>query len=189
MEAINAVVAELQKTIKFVSTDGIEYEYSPALISAVTRWAILLEQAIPWEIPETTSSGTMHFADVRKFWGALLAIVNTHELAHRIASQGVIQNWPIGSIVHMRSTAEWDSLIATISGLSTTVCTEVLSWYVFDPRVMAITPSVQPFIEVRPRHPDCAVDHRRIEQHRAQFAEDTESESKIEKHGSGDQEA
>ena len=36
-----------------------------------------------------------------------------------------------------------------------------------------------------PRNPDCTVDHRRIEQHRAQFAEDIEPESKIEKHGSG----
>ena len=150
MEAINAVVAELQKTIKFVSTDGIEYEYSPALILAVKRWAILLEQAIPWEIPETICLGTLHFADVRKFWGALLAIVNTHELAHRIASQGAIQSWPIGSIVHMRPVAEWGNLISTISGLSPTVCAEVLSWHVFDPRVMAITPSVQPFIEVHP---------------------------------------
>lgn len=59
-EAINVVVAELQKTIRFVSTDGIEYEYSSGLISAVKRWAILLEQAIPWEIPETISLGTMH---------------------------------------------------------------------------------------------------------------------------------
>ena len=50
----------------------------------------------------------------------------------------------------MRPTAEWVNLISTISGLSPAVCAEVLSWYVFDPRVMAITPSVQPFIEVRP---------------------------------------
>lgn len=150
MTVVNAVAAELQKTIRFVSTDGIEYEYSAAFISAVKRWAILLEQAAPWEIPETIGLGTMHFADVRKFWGALLAIVNTHELAHRIASQGAIQSWPIGSIVNMRATTEWVDLISTISGLSPAVCKEILSWHVFDPRVMAISPSVQPFIEVRP---------------------------------------
>jgi len=150
MTVVNAVATELQRTIKFVSTDGVEYEYSPALTSAVKRWAILLEQAVPWEIPETISLGAMHFADVRKFWGALLAIVNTHELAHRIASQGAIQSWPIGSIVHLRATVEWVDLISAISCLPSAVSAEILSWHVFDPRVMAITPSVQPFIEARP---------------------------------------
>jgi hypothetical protein len=150
MNAVHAVAAELHKVIKFVSTDGIEYSYSPFLISAVKEWAALLEQAHPWEFPETICLGALCFADLRKFWGALLAIVNTHELAHRIASQGAVQSWPIGSIVHMRSTNEWAELIATISGLSTATTSEILAWHIFDPRVMATTPSVQPFIEIRP---------------------------------------
>jgi hypothetical protein len=149
-DAVNSVAAELQKQIRFVSTDGIGYTYSPAMISAVKQWATLLQQSHPWEIPETISLSSIHFADVRRFWGALLSIANTHELAHRIASQGALQSWPIGSIVHMRPTVEWVNLVSAISGLPATVSAEVLSWFIFDPRVMATTPSVQPFIEIHP---------------------------------------
>ena len=110
MEAVNAVAAELHRAIRFVTTDGIEYPYSPALTSAVKQWAVLLEQVYPWEFPETIALGTMRFADLRKFWGALLAIVNTHELAHRIASPALYPYLSAGQILPIRShLATWTS--------------------------------------------------------------------------------
>ena len=45
--------------------------------------------AVPWEFPEALNVGPIRFGDLRRFWGALLAISNTHDMAHLIAMGGV----------------------------------------------------------------------------------------------------
>jgi hypothetical protein len=84
LDAANSVRNRLEGLIHAGGTDSIEYEYTEELLSAVQRWAVDLIASIPWEFPDALAVGPILFGDLRKFWGAVLAISNTHDMAHLI---------------------------------------------------------------------------------------------------------
>lgn len=153
--AIRSVVSNAQaifeQTIRRVSADRIEYEYSAELIACVAQWARVLEAVVVWHMAPDLRLGLPSFADVRRFWGAALAISNTHDLAHLVAGGGDRHKWPIGSRAQVLPTDEWVRLLSGVSGLSTEITSTVLGWLVFNPKVCAKAPVLQPFLEVGPR--------------------------------------
>jgi len=148
--AAASVRAVLEKSVRRNSADSIDYEYSAELIAGVASWATLLEEVTPWHIAPGLRLGAPVFADVRRFWGAALAMSNTHDLAHLVASDGDLHQWPLGSRVQILQRDEWVRLLSLISGLSPEITSTVLGWFTFDARVSAKTPVLQPFLEVRP---------------------------------------
>ena len=135
LSAASDVRNVLEGDIGFTSKDCIEYQYNPNLVAQVVRWARLLENAVSWHIAPTVKLGLISFADVRRFWGAALAVSNTHDMAHLIACKGDINKWPIGSRVHQRRKDEWIRILAEVSGLSIEIASNVLEWLIFDPKV------------------------------------------------------
>ncbi len=77
----------LQGLIRSNGPDVIEYGFTEELISAVKRWAAELMATIPWEFPEALAVGPIMFSDLRKFWGAVLVISNTPDMAHLISME------------------------------------------------------------------------------------------------------
>jgi hypothetical protein len=153
--AMMAVVTEVGRVlgplIVHTADDAIAYSYTPELREVMKRWAILLSEAISWQFPATLSFGGTSFSELRKFWGALLAVSNTHETAHLIVARGGPSKWPIGSAVHVRTKAEWVDRLTDISGLSEESVSQWLSWYTFQPSVSSTSPGLQPFIEIMPQ--------------------------------------
>jgi hypothetical protein len=142
-EISRAVAVTLQGSILSVSTDEITYPLSPALLAIARRWSNALVLARRWEFPETLAiGGTITFGDFRKFWSALITIVNIHDLAHRIT------RLPRGSLVNLRPRNEWAELIAEIGGISVTTASELLWWFTFDVATAGATPPIQPFFGV-----------------------------------------
>jgi hypothetical protein len=156
-ESITAMVAAVEEVgrvlkplIVYNADDSITYSNTPELVSAMIRWATLLSGAVDWQFPTTLSFGTTSFSDLRRFWGAVLAISNTHETAHLIVAQSNPNKWPIGSAVHVRTKNEWIRRISEISGLSDETVSQWLSWYTFDPKIVPASLSLQPFVEIMP---------------------------------------
>jgi hypothetical protein len=149
-EAAADVRVGLERIIRFMSPDRITYEYTPDLFVRVSRWARLLEGAVQWHLSPNVMLGTLSLAELRRFWGAVLAVANTHDLAHLIAGGGDCHRWPIGSRVDLRPGEEWIHLLSTVSGLSKESTATVLSWLTFNPGISAKTPMLQPFLEILP---------------------------------------
>jgi hypothetical protein len=156
-ESINAMVAAVEEVgrvlrplIVYNADDSITYSNTPELVSAMIRWATLLSGAVNWQFPTTLCFGTTSFSDLRRFWGAVLAISNTHETAHLIVAQGNPNKWPIGSAVHVRTKNEWIRRISEISGLSDETVSQWLSWYTFAPKIVPASLSLQPFVQIMP---------------------------------------
>jgi hypothetical protein len=150
LDAADRVRKCLEGLIRPKGADAIEYEFTQELVSVVQKWAEGLMAAVPWEFPEALNVGPIRFGDLRRFWGALLAISNTHDMAHLIAMGGVPSKWPIGSIVAIRSSSQWITSIARVSALRPELVLQLLDWYKFDPAVSAATPILQPFLEILP---------------------------------------
>ncbi len=89
-EAAADVRADLERIIRSISADRITYEYTPDLFVRVSRWARLLESAVQWHLSPSVMLGILSLAELRRFWGAVLATANTHDLAHLIASGGIV---------------------------------------------------------------------------------------------------
>jgi hypothetical protein len=151
MAAVKEVGRVLGPLIVHTADDAIAYSYTPELTEAMRRWARLLSEAISWQFPETLSFGVRSFSELRRFWGAVLAVSNTHETAHLIVAQGNPNKWPIGSAVHVRTKAEWVDRLTDIAGLSEEAVSQWLSWYTFEPSVSSTSPVLQPFIEIMPQ--------------------------------------
>jgi hypothetical protein len=140
----------LDRGIRFTSPDHISYEYTADLSSLVARWAKFLETQLRWELSPAIVLGAISLAELRRFWAAVLAISNTHDLAHLSASGGDCRKWPIGSRVNLRTREEWVRILSAISGLSTQVTATGLGWLTFDARISPKTPMLQPFLEILP---------------------------------------
>ena len=140
----------LDRGIRFTTPDRISYEYAADLSSLVTRWAKFLESEVGWELSPAIMLGAISLAELRRFWAAVLAVSNTHDLAHLSASGGDSRKWPIGSRVDLRTREEWVRTLSAISGLGTQATATALGWLTFDPRISAKTPMLQPFLEILP---------------------------------------
>lgn len=138
----------LDGCIRFTPPDGIKYEYTADLSDLVARWARLLESAVRWELSPDIMLGAISFAELRRFWGAVLAVSNTHDLAHLTASAGDCNKWPIGSRVDLRPREEWIRILSAVSGVSAESTATALKWLTFDPQISARTPMLQPFLEI-----------------------------------------
>ena len=147
---VEEVRATLDGLIHFASPDCIAYEYTPDLSARVSRWARLLEGATSWHLSPDVKLGTLSIRDLRRYWGAALAISNTHDLAHLIASQRNRREWAIGTRVDLRSREQWIRVLSTVSGLSKESTATVLAWLTFDPGISAKAPMLQPFLEIAP---------------------------------------
>jgi len=150
LDAADRVRKCLEGLIRAKGVDAIEYDFTQELVSVVQRWAEGLMAAVPWEFPEALNVGPIRFGDLRRFWGALLAISNTHDMAHLIAMGGDFSKWPIGSIVAIRSFGQWIDILARVSSLRPQAVSQLLAWYKFDATISSATPILQPFLEIMP---------------------------------------
>jgi hypothetical protein len=147
-KAVADVRASLNEEIRFASPDRITYEYTPDLSARVARWAELLKNAVQWDLSPWVKLGEISLATLRRFWGAVLAISNTHDLAHLNACAGDCHKWAIGSRVNLRPRKEWIGILSAITGLSKDDTATILGWLTFDLGISAKTPMLQPFLEI-----------------------------------------
>jgi hypothetical protein len=151
LAAISAVRAALDGHIRFTSSESITYDYTPDLTARVSEWANLLESAIPWRLSPKVMFGSVSFGEVRRFWAALVAISNTHDAAHLMAGEGDIHKWPISSRVLLHPQDQFKVLLSAISGLTEQSAATIFEWLIFDPRISAKTPVLQPFLPIAPQ--------------------------------------
>lgn len=147
---IARVRTALAGTIRRVGEDRIAYEHSADLIASASEWARLPQAATAWHMDPDLRCGAPSFADVRRFWGAALAMADVHDLAHLVACRGDLHQWPVGSRVQLLAKEEWGWLLSIISGVSQEIVSILFEWFTFNPRIAAKTPLLQPFLEINP---------------------------------------
>jgi hypothetical protein len=151
-EVVEVARVEITGSIIFDNVDQISYKFSPSLLSVGKRWAIALKNLVNWEFPENLALGGVTFGDFRRFWAALICLLNIHDLAHEMASSYGSGGLPHKSIANLRSRQEWAELIAQIGGLSVTACSELMSWYTFDRSIGDAAAASQLFHDVGGEH-------------------------------------
>jgi hypothetical protein len=141
---------ELQRTI--VRTDPLEitYTYSQRLLREMRQWTGRLSCALRIEMSDDIAAGGVSFGELRRFWGALVALSNVHQIAHYIAAAGDIRKYPVGSAVLVRARGEWIDLLSGLSEVPSQKCEAILNWFTFQLSVARKTPALQPFVEIEP---------------------------------------
>lgn len=124
---LDRVRAEIEHVTIRTGPEEIEYRYTEGLVAEMEVWAQRLLPTLDSEMPGHISVGGISFDDMRRFWAALLALSNTHQLSHDLAAAGDIRKYPVRSLVLSRSRDEWVRLLSRLSKLPSERCETVLN--------------------------------------------------------------
>jgi hypothetical protein len=145
---LERVGAELDRLTVRTGPEEIKYTYDESLLTEMREWARHLLPGLDVEMPGHVSVGGSSFDEMRRLWAALLALSNTHQLAHILACRGNIRQCPVRSLVLAHSRSEWVNLLSRLSDLPAERAEAILEWYIFDAAVTRKTPPLQPFFEI-----------------------------------------
>ncbi len=139
---------ELQSRIRLIGPESCDYAYDEDLLFLMRELGAALVKSVPTEMDPEVSVDIISFGQLRNFWGALLAMSNTHFLAHTLASGGDVGNFPIQTLVLCKTRNQTREWIARISQLSVGQVDRIIDWYTYDPRVAGRVPILQPLLPV-----------------------------------------
>lgn len=126
--------SELQKTVQTTGIEQCSYEYTDGLYRILPELADELIKAVPHEMDASAQVDDFTFADLRKFWGALLALSQVHFYAHSVAMHAA-QVFPGRSIVFYKPRRELVHIISRITGLTPAVVDKLIGLHLYDYRL------------------------------------------------------
>jgi hypothetical protein len=140
--------AELQKTVHTCGLERCSYEHTDELYRILNLISGELVKAVPQEMDATAQVDDLCFADLRKFWGALLALSQAQFFAHSIAMHAN-RLFPGRSMVLHKPRTELVAIISRITGLTSALVDKLIGLHVYDHHLYAPmynSPTVQPLL-------------------------------------------
>lgn len=150
LRIIETIKESLAGKIQHVAQDSINYAYTPDLITGAKQLAQSVMAQKPWDLRPDLPLGSFTVRDVHCFWSAIQALTVVHEVAHYLAMGRSLHSWPIGSIVQLKSKADWRDIAAPVSDLTPDVVVQLFDIYTYSASVSDKTPALQPFHFVSP---------------------------------------
>lgn len=142
------LIGELPKYVNRVEPEAFGFEFSESLFPLVADLGRALVKRVPQEMASTVPVGNLSFADLRRFWGALLAISRAYQWAAVIAGQHDYRKFPIRSAVLRFPKARASEVVAGVSGIPSREAEKLVDCYTYDPRVAADVPILQPLLPI-----------------------------------------
>jgi hypothetical protein len=131
-----------------VQPESCEYVMDADVLSVMRDLALAISQSMGIGMDADVKVGAFTFGEFRAFWSALLSVIETHTMAHDLASVGGIAQYPIRTSVLRKRKSEMTALIASVAGISPQAADFILRCYVYDPRVNGRGPISQPFLPI-----------------------------------------
>lgn len=126
--------AELRRTVRTTGVEQCSYEYTDELYQILSQMADELVKAVPHEMDAAAQVDDFTFADLRKFWGALLALSQVHFAAHGVAMHAT-QLFPGRSMVFHKPRTELVHIISKVTGLTSAVADKLIGLHLYDHRL------------------------------------------------------
>jgi hypothetical protein len=123
-----------------------EYTCSADEIQIMRKLGAEMVKSFPAEMEAAASVDGITFGQLRLFWGALLALSNTHFMAHQLASRGDVSRWPFETMVLRKERRAFVEIISQITEMPGDVVGAIIGWHVYDPRISDRCPILQPFL-------------------------------------------
>ncbi|MFZ0735057.1 MAG: hypothetical protein WAM79_22260 [Candidatus Sulfotelmatobacter sp.] len=140
--------AALAARTRPVQPESCEYVIDDDVLSVMRDLAAAISQSMDIGMDADVKVGAFTFGEFRAFWSALLSVIETHTMAHDLASVGGITQYPIRTSVLRKQKSEMTGLIASVAGISPHAADFILRCYVYDPRVSGKGPISQPFLPI-----------------------------------------
>jgi hypothetical protein len=144
-EILNALAQAIRSRIT-CRDDRCDYTCGPDELQLMRSLGREMVKSVPNEMDDAASLAAVTFGQLRLFWGALLAIANTHFLAHNLASGGSALKWPFETMVLRKTRHEFVEILAQITEMPAGVVEAILGWYIYDRRISNRSPILQPFL-------------------------------------------
>ena len=128
--------------------DRCNYSWGPDEIDLIREVAREMVKFVAHEMDQKAEVNGITFAQLRLYWGSLLALSNVHFMAHNLASNGNPSMWPFQTTVLMKSRREFVEQLSQIAGLPGQMVDTITGWYIYDPRIAGRSVIIQPFLPV-----------------------------------------
>jgi hypothetical protein len=143
---IFGTLTEMMRSRVIRQNDRCDYTCGPDEIQLMRTLGSELVKSFPAEMDAAASVDGITFAQLRLFWGALLALSNTHFMAHHLASGGGVSGWPFETMVYRKHRRAFVEIIAKITQMREDVVNVIIGWYIYDPRTSNRCAILQPFL-------------------------------------------
>ena len=138
----------LSDRTRLVEPETCEYVIDDAVLSIMRDLAKSLSAKMNVGMESSVKVGQFAFGDFRAFWSALLALIQTHILAHELACEGDFTKFAIRTCVIRKSRAAMASSLGSVAGVPPEAAEFILRGYTYDPKINGKGPICQPFIPI-----------------------------------------
>jgi hypothetical protein len=128
--------------------ESCEYVIDDDVLSVMRDLAGAISRSMDVGMDADVKIGEFTFGEFRAFWSALLSVIETHTMAHDLASVGGIAQYPVRTSVLRKRKAEMTALIASVAQISPQAADFILRCYVYEPKVNGRGPICQPFLPI-----------------------------------------
>ena len=125
---------------------------SDDVLSVMRDLAEAFSQRLPVRMDSEINVGEVTFGDFRRFWSALLSMIETHWMAHALTCGGDLEQVPRKTIVIKKQRTEMATLVSCIARLSYRAAEFILGCYLYDPQVNGKRPICQPIVPITKDH-------------------------------------
>jgi len=144
-EKLERLRVALTPQTRLAEAETCEYTIGTDVLGAMRDLANAFFQGMPIGMASDAKVGKLTFGDFRMFWSALLAVIQTHTMAHDLACGGDFRKFPIQTIVIKKKRNALAELLASVSRLSQETSGFILRCYTYEPTINGTGPICLPF--------------------------------------------